>query len=56
MKELADVEREDEYLRNWNALGEDDKPKLDKELDGVDVRTPTVKRRSKVKRNKGCRK
>eukprot|EP00976_Prorocentrum_cordatum_P069711 1179654-Prorocentrum_minimum.AAC.1 len=29
--ELADAEREDEYLRNWNALGEDDKPKLDKE-------------------------
>eukprot|EP00976_Prorocentrum_cordatum_P077591 1182758-Prorocentrum_minimum.AAC.1 len=30
--ELADAEREDEYLRNyWNALGENDKPKLDKE-------------------------
>ena len=29
--ELADAEREDEYLRNWNAIGEDDKPKLDKE-------------------------
>ena len=29
--ELADAEREDEYLRNWNALGEDDQPKLDKE-------------------------
>ena len=31
LMELADAEREDEYLRNWNALGEDDKPKLDKE-------------------------
>ena len=29
--ELADAEREDEYLRNWNAIGEDDKPNLDKE-------------------------
>ena len=29
--ELADAEREDEYLRDWNAIGEDDKPKLDKE-------------------------
>ena len=30
--ELADAEREDEYLREWNAdnaIGEDDKPKLD---------------------------
>eukprot|EP00959_Pyramimonas_sp_CCMP1952_P357962 7494897-Pyramimonas_sp.AAC.1 len=31
MIELADAEREDAYLRNWNALGENDKPKLDKE-------------------------
>eukprot|EP00959_Pyramimonas_sp_CCMP1952_P162817 3403685-Pyramimonas_sp.AAC.1 len=31
MIELADNEREDEHLRNWNAFGEDDKPKLDKE-------------------------
>eukprot|EP00959_Pyramimonas_sp_CCMP1952_P185532 3879249-Pyramimonas_sp.AAC.2 len=29
--ELAEAEREDEYLRCWNALGEDDRPKLDKE-------------------------
>ena len=27
----AEAEREDEYLRCWNALGEDDRPKLDKE-------------------------
>eukprot|EP00959_Pyramimonas_sp_CCMP1952_P396120 8299564-Pyramimonas_sp.AAC.3 len=29
--ELAEAEREDKYLRCWNALGEDDRPKLDKE-------------------------
>ena len=30
--ELAEAEKEDEYLRcSWNAVGEDDKPKLDKE-------------------------
>eukprot|EP00959_Pyramimonas_sp_CCMP1952_P449914 9420518-Pyramimonas_sp.AAC.1 len=29
--ELAEAEREDEHLRCWNALGEDDRPKLDKE-------------------------
>eukprot|EP00959_Pyramimonas_sp_CCMP1952_P146376 3064229-Pyramimonas_sp.AAC.1 len=30
--ELAEAEREDEYLRCWNALGKDDRPKLDKEI------------------------
>eukprot|EP00959_Pyramimonas_sp_CCMP1952_P181743 3799688-Pyramimonas_sp.AAC.1 len=29
--ELAEAEKEDEYLGCWNAVGEDDKPKLDKE-------------------------
>eukprot|EP00959_Pyramimonas_sp_CCMP1952_P475286 9504100-Pyramimonas_sp.AAC.1 len=29
--ELAEAEKEDEYLRCWNAVGEDDKPKIDKE-------------------------